>query len=155
MSRCSRWWPLLLAGVALSAGTTPVAAAELGRLFTTPEQRALMDRLRTELGAAPEPQNAVEAVPEPEMREPAPAVAVNGLVRRSNGRATVWVNGRAVAFPGPGRTGVAGIEAIAPPADAAVRITTSTGRAVDLMPGQRYLPRADQVRDTLDRDAGE
>lgn len=156
MSRCSRGWPLLLAVCAASVASAPAAAAELGRLFTTPEQRALIDRMRAEPGAAAEPAPAAEAAPEPAVREAAaPSLALDGLVRRSKGRATVWVNGQAIAFPGPGRASVAGIEQIAPPGEAGVRITTSAGRAVELMPGQRYLPRADRVRDTLDGNSGE
>jgi hypothetical protein len=68
----------------------PPAAADLGRMFFTPAQRATLDNarkqnIRNEVGsenaqAAPVPQN----------------VSVNGVVRRSDGKNTVWINNRAV-----------------------------------------------------------
>ncbi len=50
------------------------ADAPLGRLFFTPEERSAMDRHETPATDIPPPQ-------------------VNGIVRRNDGRATVWVNG--------------------------------------------------------------
>ena len=66
-------------------------AAELGTLFTTPEERARLDRLRkgepdtAGTGAAVEPQ-----------REP----VITGYVKRSDGRNTVWIDGVPVAARG-------------------------------------------------------
>lgn len=64
-------------------GTSFPAASEppLGRLFMTPEQRAAIDRQRQQAGVdhgpASQPGN----------------LTVNGLVKRSNGKTTTWVNG--------------------------------------------------------------
>jgi hypothetical protein len=68
-------------------------AQELGRLFTTPEERQRLDALRLEptpttTTMTPTPQLAPTAVPEP----PVP-VTVNGVVLRSHGAQTVWING--------------------------------------------------------------
>ena len=64
------------------------AAAELGTLFNTAEERARLDRLRrgeaTETAAGP-----IAAKPE-----------VTGFVRRSDGRSTVWINGVPVTVAG-------------------------------------------------------
>lgn len=83
-------------------------AQQLGRLFTTPAERAQLDRQRG--GALPPP--AVEqAMPPPAALPPSPpaSVSVDGFVRRGNGTATVWINqqaqdnarvdGRAVTVP--------------------------------------------------------
>jgi hypothetical protein len=74
------FWALLCGAPAASA------AAEIGTLFHTPEERARLDQLRR--GETP------EAAPAPgEARTP----AVTGYVRRSDGRNTVWVDGAPLA----------------------------------------------------------
>jgi hypothetical protein len=69
---------------------TDACAAELGRLFYTPAQRTQLDTLRSQKNIAP---------PAPEVKD-APAVpdtvTYGGVVRRSDGRSTVWINNRAV-----------------------------------------------------------
>ncbi|MBI1942484.1 MAG: hypothetical protein HYS35_02365 [Betaproteobacteria bacterium] len=66
----------------------PVASAqELGRLFFTPEQRAALDARRK--ARVPDKPAAVPQVEQPQTR-------VDGVVRRSAGRSTVWVNGQAI-----------------------------------------------------------
>ena len=62
----------------------PAAADDLGTLFHSPEERARLDRQRRG-----EPQ-------EPPATKRAPPV-VTGFVQRSDGRNTVWIDGR----PGP------------------------------------------------------
>ena len=62
----------------------------LGRLFLTPEQRAALDnarrnRIRAEALAA-----AADKKPK---IPPARSVTINGVVSRSDGESTVWVNG--------------------------------------------------------------
>lgn len=75
---------LVIALVALFAlsGALPLHAEPLGKLFFTPERRVALDRLR-----------------QLNIQENAPAVedetlSVNGVVRRSSGRTTTWVNGQ-------------------------------------------------------------
>jgi hypothetical protein len=73
------------AAAALAATVAvPVQAADLGRLFFTPQQRAELEKRRD---------TAVPAVPQeaPVVREV--LVTVNGYVGRSNGKTTTWVNG--------------------------------------------------------------
>ena len=61
-----------------------LAAQELGRLFFTPEQREALDaRRRARMPDTPAP--APLAV--------SPTTRLDGYVRRSDGRSTVWVNG--------------------------------------------------------------
>ncbi|MGH8657793.1 MAG: hypothetical protein ACREV4_04740 [Gammaproteobacteria bacterium] len=75
----------------------PVAAkgAELGRLFTTLQERAALDKLRRE---GPKPVAAPEEIkpsvtPEPISDQPPQPITVNGFVKRSDGANTVWING--------------------------------------------------------------
>lgn len=77
------------------AGAAP-SAEPLGRLFFTPAQRAALDSRRVEALAnanrppAPPPTTAPKA-------SPPQVVTLNGVVRRSDGATTVWVNGKPVA----------------------------------------------------------
>lgn len=73
-----------LAAFALSfaaAWNTPAQEVNLGRLFFTPEQRARMDQQRLR-GIDPNLQ-----------AENGGSVTLNGLVTRSSGRSTAWLNG--------------------------------------------------------------
>ena len=73
---------LLLVFIALASLTNSTCADEaLGRLFFAPERRQLLDRQR-ELNI----QQTQEVIEEP-------TVTVNGVVVRSSGRRTAWVNG--------------------------------------------------------------
>lgn len=72
---------LLLCAAAAAHG------AELGTLFHTPEERARLDRLRR--GEQPA---AVAG-------EPAAARELTGYVKRSDGLATVWIDGVPVQVP--------------------------------------------------------
>jgi hypothetical protein len=72
----------LLLGAALAAAAAPCATQELGRLFFTPEQRSALDaRRKARMPDMP----ASAAVAAPTMR-------LDGYVKRSGGRSTVWVN---------------------------------------------------------------
>jgi len=86
--RASRLLPLLLLACCL-----PVQAAELGRLFHTPEERDKLDRMRR--GETERP----AAAPVTEARTVEPEVT--GFVKRSDGRNTVWIDGRPLATSNP------------------------------------------------------
>ena len=70
----------LLAFAIGSVAALPADAAELGRLFLTPQQRVELDKRRQA--------NAVEAEAVVEN-----TVTLNGQVTRSSGKSTVWING--------------------------------------------------------------
>lgn len=63
------------------------AADAIGRLFFSPEQRAQLDTLRVRKVAATQ----VKDEPPPEF------VVYGGIVRRDDGRTTVWVNNKALS----------------------------------------------------------
>jgi hypothetical protein len=79
---------ILLAAVA-SAATPSFAAETLGRLFFTPAQRAQLDTARSQKSRASLSTDE-EAAPLPE------TVTYSGMVRRNDGKSTVWLNNRAV-----------------------------------------------------------
>ncbi len=63
------------------------AADPVGRIFFSPEQRIQLDALRTK-----------KAVASPVRDEPIPeTVTYNGIVRRSDGKTTVWINDEALS----------------------------------------------------------
>jgi hypothetical protein len=70
--------------------------AELGRLFTTPQERAMLEKSRhrptPQVEKQPKsiekkPSSAVEEIKAP------PRITINGVVSRTDGTGTVWVNG--------------------------------------------------------------
>lgn len=83
----------------LLPGAAPAAEApawrEMGRLFTTPETRETLDRMRLQARQPPPPppeespaeQKAEEATPNP------PQVTVKGMVQSNRGKKVVWLDG--------------------------------------------------------------
>jgi hypothetical protein len=82
-----------LAALCFAACALQAAAADdFGTLFTTPQERARLDKLRRgEPVAAPTVQGA-----SPRRH------ALTGYVQRSDGRNTVWIDGRPVVLASPG-----------------------------------------------------
>ena len=76
---------------AIAPGPT-VAQEPLGRLFFTPAQRASLDIARTRRAQTTLPgdrsEDAAATTPV------AQSVTFNGMVRRSDGKSTIWINGR-------------------------------------------------------------
>ena len=116
---------LMAIALLLCAG---VANADLGRLFFTPTQRAALDNARkqnTRIEIAP------EKVPPPPPPSPQ-SVSVDGVVRSSDGKSTVWLNNRAVT----GRQ-ADGLTVSTNRNDNRVRLSVpQSGRSIDLKVGQ-------------------
>jgi len=83
--RCA---PLLFA-LLLATATAP-AAEPMGSLFHTPAQRAQLDVARSQKNRGTLASEQEEAAPVPEV------VTYGGIVRRNDGKTTVWINNRAV-----------------------------------------------------------
>lgn len=120
----SRLIPLLVSlTLALVSAATWAQTEPLGRLFFTPEKRAALDR-----------QRQLNLTQVREATDENPVLTVNGLVRRSGGRSTTWVNGAAVdetnAIPGT---------------------TVSTGQGATVNVGERKL----KVGESLNQTTGE
>jgi hypothetical protein len=69
----------------LTAPFSPVSAQELGRLFFTPEYREALDH-RRQFGIQEQQERQEEASGDP-------ALTIDGVVTRSSGKRTVWING--------------------------------------------------------------
>ena len=79
---------LLVSLMVLALAPAPAASAdELGRLFLTPEQRSALDLRRKA--------RLPDAAPRAVVVESA-TTRIDGLVRSTDGRSTVWVNGAPV-----------------------------------------------------------
>jgi hypothetical protein len=87
--------PMLLLATLGVCGTS--LAADPGRLFYTPAQRAQLEAART--------RNVIQVRPAGAAVNPRP-VRFDGMVARSDGKGTSWVNGQ----PQVGASGVAGLK---------------------------------------------
>ena len=122
-----------LALIILMAGAGTAAGAEYGRLFFTPAQRAALDSFRN--------QNIQSAVVVEDDRDkdlvaPPPSgpehMSVSGVIRRSDGKNTVWINNRAVDAGQPG-----GVNVVPGKNDNRVKLTApQSGRSFELKVGQ-------------------
>lgn len=124
------------------AATSPAASesAALGRLFYTPAQRAALDEMRRR------PQRVAqdEKTPLPSAPE---YVTLNGVIQRSDGATTVWLNDKQVR----GRESDDGLQIArtrraATPSGVTVRIP-QTGHVVDLKVGQQLDVNSGEVKE--------
>ncbi|HYD57638.1 MAG TPA: hypothetical protein VEB41_12075 [Burkholderiales bacterium] len=116
---------------ALAAFCGAVQAENLGRLFFTPEQRQALDARRK--ARVPDKPAAAAVAASPTMR-------LDGYVKRSSGRSTVWVNGEpAEELPRlPGSS------------DGRVDVTIGeTGARVGLKPGETLDRGNNEVSDVI------
>lgn len=157
----ARW--LIGLSVIAAGAWNPVAAAEqLGRFFLTPEQRVELERLRHAPPApvvppAPPPPVVEADLPPPvtelsreEMLPPAPPpdvppITVNGVVIRSNGQSTAWVNGQNTL---DGDFSSDNIRVDRPRGESVHIITPEHLPDVTLKPGQTYDPGTNTIIDT-------
>ena len=120
--------------VALMSIACTACAAELGRMFYTPAQRATLDTARKQ-NIRTEISNDGSDTTEQQRAAPPPLpqnISVNGMIRRSDGKSTVWLNHRPVNEHQAG-----GINASVGRTDNRVRLTVpESGRSVDIKVGQ-------------------
>ena len=106
-------------------------AEELGRLFFTPAQREALDARRK--ARVPDKPAAAGIVASPTMR-------LDGYVKRSGGRSTVWVNGETAD------------DSVRLPASTDGRVDVTVGEAgprVRLKPGETLDRGNNEVRDVI------
>src|SRR5450830_457073 len=115
---------LLLLLLLLTSITASAQEQRLGRLFSSPEQRAQLDVQRY---GAPPTDKAAPATPP----EPPPPVELNGLVQRSSGHSTIWLNQT-------------------PHNDSKGTLRLSNGQPLRLKPGQRYDPASNTIREVTE-----
>jgi hypothetical protein len=132
------------AGQSAAPGTPASSApAEMGRLFFTPAQRAAMDEARRRPQAAV----AVSQADAPPPPPPPGYVTLNGVVRRSDGTTTVWLNNKQVR----GRESEEGVlvrpsRAGAAPGSVTVQVP-QTGQVVDIQVGQQLEINSGEVKE--------
>lgn len=122
---------LLCSGVAAATQ----AQQRLGRLFSTPEERANLNELRKNRELVlPDPAPVAQTTePEPTIEQ----LSIDGLVIRSSGANSAWINGRQVSGGWTTREGVR-VDTSAIERGGRVRITLPSGvDSVDLKPGQK------------------
>lgn len=122
------------ASLMLCCVVTAIAQAQppqLGRLFSSPEERAQLDASRS----GTPPAGAAQAPPAPPPPPPpGPPMELNGLVQRSSGRSTVWLNQAPQQEP---HNQVSGASQLT--------LRLSNGQVVVLKPGQQYDPASGSV----------
>lgn len=128
-----------------------VEAQRLGRLFSTSDERALLDELRRERQiVAPEQQSVVEIVPDTPSVE---QVTINGVVLRSGGVNSAWINGRPVDAGARTREGVRVDTSGA--RGGGVKITLPSGaETINLKPGQKIDVDSGVVIEAYERASG-
>ncbi|MGH8631562.1 MAG: hypothetical protein ACREU7_12485 [Burkholderiales bacterium] len=144
---------LVIAGCLLLLAGTPAHPSDepLGRLFFTPQQRDALDAGRRIAAAKPK----AEVRPTPRRTR---AVRLDGIVTRSDGERTVWVNGRPLHSGQPSGLRVTNVE----PTAARIQVGES-GETVKLRVGQthgrsgaasRAVQSSDRPRRTANRVSG-
>ena len=125
-----------------------VAAAEpLGRLFFTPEERATLDNARSKKTRVNLETENVEAPPPP---PPAPEVVTHGgVVQRSDGKATVWLNRQPLSEKDI-RSGTTIVGSVRPDGSVVLQ-SPQSGRRVNLKVGQSAELLSGTVEETYAR----
>jgi len=131
----------LLLGGTLLAAQAGAGAQELGRLFFTPDQRAALDARRR--ARVPDKPAAVPQVVHPVTR-------VDGAVRRSGGRSTVFVNGEPVQESPRGEGA-----RLQPKGAELGRVSVPVGdeQRYELRVGETFDRNSGEVRDVIGKDA--
>ena len=129
----TRAWKIGFVAYLALVASTPVAAQaqeRLGRLFFTPAQRASLDVARSQRARAAlsteKPEQ--EATPVPQ------TITYSGVLRRSDGKTTVWINNQPVQDRES--AGAAAIVGRVRPDGSVTLQVPQSGRSVSLKPGQ-------------------
>jgi hypothetical protein len=131
----------LIAVAALGIAAAPAALAQngMGRLFYTPAQRAQLDVARQQNLRVP------IATDQPDDAQQLPQqVTVNGMIRRNDGRSTVWVNNKMYS---PETLTGGPVDVQARGSNAVTLSLPQSGRSVDLKVGQSVEALSGQIAD--------
>ena len=128
--------------------------SQIGRLFSTPEQRAELDRLREHPGAGevaatpPEPP-ARETRTETERDPPALAATFNGIVARGDAHRVAWIDGVETPAGDSTPTGVRVESERA--SDGRLRVRLSLGRTTAVLAPGQSVDEDGRVRNAYER----
>lgn len=125
---------VMVGGLLAFLSVSSFADATLGRLFFTPEQRARMDAARQ--------QERNVRFEEEESTLPPANITLNGVIIRSDGKTTVWINNRVQSdeksgksVTVQGRSGAGGQISVITP-DAKRPVPLKVGQSIDMSSGQ-------------------
>ncbi|MBA2352011.1 MAG: hypothetical protein M3Q32_10370 [Pseudomonadota bacterium] len=148
----------LICPIGTAAELSPAPAA-LGRLFFSPNQRAELDRARHAPPIAV-PKPVMQVVAKPVALPPSPApeiVTVNGMIQRSDGQSTIWINNKpvsdhetAAAIAIKNREGAGRVTIRIP--DSQRSLQMKVGQSADLRTGkisERYTSPVAEIRPAL------
>jgi len=130
----TRNWKISLVAcgaLAAAAMSVPASAQErLGRLFFTPAQRTSLDVARSQRAraAVATEKSEQEATPVPQ------TITYSGVLRRSDGKTTVWINNQPV-YDRESAGAAAIVGRVRPDGSVTLQVPQS-GRSVSLKPGQ-------------------
>lgn len=129
-------WRILILFLMLPPSIGMAADQAMGRLFFTPEQRSRMDVARQQ-------ERKIDLEEEqPDIAPPAASITLNGVITRSDGKTTLWINNRIqsgekigpdIALPGRGKN-VGQISITTP--DARRVVPLKVGQSIDMTSGQ-------------------
>jgi len=132
-------------------GISPILPAEsLGRLFTTPSQRAYIDKFKSRYIKGEKIEPVVHT--EPKHKKNAASVEMpityNGLVKRSNGKNVVWVNGVLVdSDQAQNKSHQVKVLGNVSRDNSVIVKPQGSSRVVRLKPGQKWIPEIRAVTD--------
>jgi hypothetical protein len=134
-----------LTGYVVFVGSVHCSATadELGRLFTTPKERAVLNTLREHYD--PKRQDHIE-VQQPKIPVETPnQLELNGVVERSDGKNTAWVNGKNTI--NKKQKGIHINSHNMSANNVQIRIT-NPNRSVTMKPGEIYNPESGRIQDS-------
>lgn len=134
---------------------TPTQLGDL-RLFLSAQQRARLDAMRAEkpaLELKPNSQPIIKPTLKPilqtqEKTTPAPALTLQGYVKRGNGDNTVWLNHRAIQTVSSPKSTLSTVPMTINTGQ--VLITLPDKSVIQLKPGQRFEPKRKKIIDLVE-----
>jgi hypothetical protein len=146
---------LFILSVLLFLNSVSVAADELGRLFTTPSERRMLEELRLAKPEEPvmEPEIVeiqIEEIIEPEEEPPllTDTVSVKGMVYRENGKNTAWIND-SNTFEGDLESQYIKVKPEEISKESVQIIMPDNTTRIELKVGQSYEPVAEEITDLI------
>lgn len=130
---------VLLTAIFLLGHTAYAGAEPLGRLFFSPDERAKLDQMRNN--------NTLDYTQIEQT--PSEQITLNGIVRRSSGKTTAWVN--QVPQRENERQGVTVLKSTAK--SPVVPLQLPSGKQIRLKPGQTFDTTKGQVREGYEETA--
>ncbi len=138
---------LLVMGLTLLGVAKPVQAESFGQIFTTPEQRSILDDIRRHSRQKNPKQKKMKSKTLQTTFDNK-SVNVNGIVIRSDGKNTVWINGRRHLNTNAPETGVKVHQRSVTSDSVTITLSENPSKRITLKPGQIVDPRSGRVRDS-------